>query len=79
METKRFALFLRQLAESLREDLHARAAHAAGTLDAYAQELDPIVAAPEVEAPELTKADEESAAASTKHAPRHPDHGHARR
>ncbi len=54
MESKRFALFLRQLAESLREDLHARKARTGDVLEAYADELDPrVVAAPDPEAASL--------------------------
>ncbi len=58
METKRFALFLRSLAETIRNDVHTRKAESGALLEAYAEELDPTKASapePEPEAPAVVE------------------------
>lgn len=62
---KRFATFLRDLSAQLKVD-HYPLTPATKVLDAYADELDP----PSVPVVDMTSADQESADASTKHAPR---------
>jgi hypothetical protein len=80
MDTKRFALFLRHLSESLREDLHSRKARTGDVLEAYADELDPPTrAAPAEEAPPIVEPPAEEAPVVTKLREEHTKERHHKR